>query len=372
MNDVVPARGSLRSRGTAAVSAVTIRPISGLVPPERAWGIWLSRQIIARVMGTFGPSLAGTRVEQVDTALPDGRRVRGEWVYGPRTPTSEARQARSSSGAGSMRAASSREQARSSSGAGSMRAASSREQARSSSGAVYYVHGSGYAVCSPKTHRRLASRLSSLTGLPVFSIDYRLAPRYRFPTAADDVRAGWDWLVDARGVPPEQIVIGADSAGGHLTVDMLLQREVAAKPPAALVLFSPLIDLTFGLALARERISADPAIRVANAQRLVKLYHPGIDPSHNRLTLDVAGGPALPPTLIQAGGAEMLQEDARQLAADIRTAGGRCELQIWPHQVHVFQALPRMTPEAAKAMAYVARFVAHALQDARAVAGKAV
>jgi hypothetical protein len=28
----------------------------------------------------------------------------------------------------------------------------------------------------------------------VFTVDYRLAPRHRFPTAADDVRAGWDWL----------------------------------------------------------------------------------------------------------------------------------------------------------------------------------
>src|SRR6201995_2263859 len=130
MNDVVPARGSLRSRGAAAVSAITIRPVSGLVPPERAWGIWLSRQIIARVMSTFGPSLAGTRVEQVDTVLPDGRRVRGEWVYGPPTPTSEARQARSSNGAGPMHAASPREQARSSNGAGPMHAASPREQAR--------------------------------------------------------------------------------------------------------------------------------------------------------------------------------------------------------------------------------------------------
>jgi monoterpene epsilon-lactone hydrolase len=336
MNDVVPARGSLRSRSAAAVSAITLRPLTGLVPPERAWGIWTSRQIIARVMGTLGPSLTGTRVEQVDARLPDGHRVKGEWVYGPRTPTSET------------------------------------PRASTAAGVIYYVHGSGYAVCSPKTHRRLASWLSSLTGLPVFSVDYRLAPRYRFPTAADDVRAGWDWLVDTCGVPPEQIVIGADSAGGHLTVDMLLQPDVAAKPPAALVLFSPLIDLTFGLALARERIGADPAIRVANAQRLVRLYHPGIELSHDRLTLDVAGGPPLPPTLIQAGGAEMLQDDARHLADDIRTAGGRCELQIWPHQVHVFQALPRMTPEAAKAMAYVARFVAHALQDARAVAGKAV
>nr|BBX81538.1 acetylhydrolase [Mycobacterium florentinum] len=309
-----------------------MRPFSGVVPPEKAWGIWLSRRMIARVMATFGPSLAGTRVQQVDTRLPDGRRVKGEWVYGPRTPTSEA--PRSSTDAG----------------------------------AIYYVHGSGYAVCSPKTHRRLTSWLSSLTGLPVFSVDYRLAPRYRFPTAADDVRAGWDWLVQTCGVPAKQIVIAGDSAGGHLTVDMLLQPEVAAQSPAALVLLSPLIDMTFALSRAREKIRPDPATRAADAARLVALYHPGIELTHPRLTLDVAGGPALPPTLVQAGGAEMLQDDARQLAADIKAAGGRCELQVWPHQVHVFQALPRMTPEAAKAMAYVARFIAHALQDARALA----
>ncbi|AFJ34564.1 alpha/beta hydrolase [Mycobacterium intracellulare subsp. chimaera] len=304
-----------------------------MIPPERAWGLWLSRQIIARIMGTFGPSLAGTRVEPVDTRLPDGRRVKGEWVYGPRTPTSET------------------------------------ERSSTTAGAIYYVHGSGYAVCSPKTHRRLTSWLSSLTGLPVFCIDYRLAPKHRFPTAADDVRAGWDWLVDTCGLQPKHIVIAGDSAGGHLSVDLLLQPGV--EHPAAMVLFSPLYDLTFELALARERIRPDPATSAANAVRLVGLYHSGIDPTHQRLTLHVANGPALPPTLIQAGGAEMLQEDARQLAIDIQTAGGRCELQIWPHQVHVFQALPRMTPEAAKAMAYVARFIAHALQDARALAEEA-
>jgi epsilon-lactone hydrolase len=309
-----------------------LRPISRAIPPERAWGIWLSRQIIAKIMGTLGPSLTGTRVEQVDTKLPDGRRVKGEWVYGPRTPTSGA------------------------------------TRSSISEGAIYYLHGSGYAVCSPKTHRRLTSWLSSLTGLPVFSIDYRLAPRHRFPAAADDVRAGFDWLVQTCGVPTKKVVIAGDSAGGHLAVDMLLQPEVASNSPAALVLLSPLYDLTFALSLARERVRPDPAIRAADAVRLVNLYRAGIDPTHQRLTLDVAGGPALPPTLIQAGGAEMLQEDARALAADIQTAGGRCELQIWPHQVHVFQALPRMSPEAAKAMAYIARFIAHALQDARVLA----
>jgi epsilon-lactone hydrolase len=217
----------------------------------------------------------------------------------------------------------------------------------------------------------LTSWLSSLTGLPVFSIDYRLAPRHRFPAAADDVRAGWDWLTGSCGISPKQIVIAGDSAGGHLSVDLLLQPEVAASPPAAQVLFSPLYDLTFGLCQERERLRRDPAGSAAGAVRLVSLYHNGVDPTHHRLKLNVAGGPPLPPTLIQAGGAEMLQDDARHLDADIRTAGGRCELQIWPHQVHVFQALPRMTPEAAKAMSYVSRFIAHALQDARALTEEA-
>ncbi len=119
---VVLARGSLRSRGATAVSAYTLRPVTGLIPPERAWGLWLSRQLVARIMDTFGPSLAGTRVEQVDTRLPDGRRLEGEWVCGPRTPTGAT------------------------------------PYLETSSGEIYYVHGSGYAGCSPRTHRPIVQR----------------------------------------------------------------------------------------------------------------------------------------------------------------------------------------------------------------------
>lgn len=179
---------------------------------------------------------------------------------------------------------------------------------------MYFVHGSGYALCSPRTHRRLTVWLSRLTGLPVFAVDYRLAPRHRFPTTANDVRAGWDWL--ASQVAPERIVIAADSAGGHLAVDLALQPDLTTRRSAALVLFSPLIDLTFGLARAREALRRDP---------------------------------------------------------DIRAAGGHCELQVWPDQVHVFQALPRLSPEARKAIAHVGRFIDTSLQTNRvdAAAGKA-
>jgi acetyl esterase/lipase len=125
-DDGVPTRGSLRSRGAALVSALTLRQIGAVLPPGQAWGLWLSRQIVAGIMDAFGPSLAGTSVEPVDVVGPGGRRVVGEWVRARGMPAKE--------------------------------------------GAIYFVHGSGYALCSPRTHRRL-------TGLPVFAIDYRLAPR---------------------------------------------------------------------------------------------------------------------------------------------------------------------------------------------------
>ena len=313
----------MRSRGAATISGLTLRQISAVLPPDRAWGLWASRQLVARIMDSFGPPLAGAQIEHVDAQLPDGRRVIGEWVRGPGVEP----------GFGTRDAC------------------------------IYFLHGSGFALCSPRTHRRLTAWLSRLTGLPVFCVDYRLAPEYRFPTAAVDVRSGWDWLSRHRGLDPGRIVVAGDSAGGHLAVDLLLQPDVAQ--PAGLALFSPLIDLTFGLSRAREELRRDPAIRAADAAKLVGLYCAGTDLAHPRLKLDVAGGRRMPPTLVQAGGGEMLVADSRRLAADITAAGGTCELQVWPDQVHVFQALPRLTPEAAPAMQRVAAFVAESLRDQR-------
>ncbi|TRW79906.1 alpha/beta hydrolase [Mycolicibacterium sp. 018/SC-01/001] len=315
----LPHRGSHRSRGAAALAGLTLRQVSLVLPPDQPWGLWASRQIIARVMDTFGPSLAGSRIEPVDVRTPAGGRVVGEWVWGRGVPRNTAR-------------------------------------------AIYYIHGSGFALCSTRTHRRLVSWLSRLTGTAVFSIDYRLAPHHRFPTAADDVRRGWEWLTDSCGIAADHMVIAGDSAGGHLCVDLLLQPDV--RHPAGVVLMSPLLDLTFALARSRERTRPDPAIRARDAARLVELYCRDIESTHPRLTLDVAGGRTLPPTLIQAGGAEMLAADAIALAEGLRAAGGEAHLQIWPDQVHVFQALPRLTPEAAPAMSDVAGFIADVLAEA--------
>lgn len=58
-----------------------------------------------------------------------------------------------------------------------------------------------------------------------------------------------------------------------------------------------------------------------------------------------------------------LAADAIALAEGVRTAGAVCELEVWPDQVHVFQALPRLTPEAGPAMHRIASFISRSVRN---------
>ncbi|MDI9927158.1 MULTISPECIES: alpha/beta hydrolase [unclassified Rhodococcus (in: high G+C Gram-positive bacteria)] len=287
--------------------------MTNLLPTSRG-GIEFSRRLVATSMNLFGPVPKGTRVDIV-ADVP----VRGEWVRAPGLAPDPR--------------------------------------------VILYIHGSAYVICSARTHRGLTARLSSATGLPVFTVDYRLAPEHPFPAAADDLEAAYRWLL-GQGYNAANIVIAGDSAGGHLAADLLIENDRTGTPqPGAMVLFSPLIDLDFELSARMERTRKDPMISAKAARGLVALYTEGHDTNLPRLRLDLALVRDLPPTLIQVGGAEMLRGDARHLHSMIDAAGGRSELEIWPDQMHVFQALPRLIPEAGHALEHAAEFIAHALDN---------
>ncbi|WP_307830907.1 alpha/beta hydrolase [Rhodococcus sp. KRD162] len=305
--------GSPRTRLAALMTRLTLRPITNLLPMSRC-GIELSRRLVATSMNLLGPVPKGTNVDLVA----DGS-VRGEWVRAP----------------------------------------GSTEGPR----VILYIHGSAYVICSARTHRGLTARLSSSTGLPVFTVDYRLAPEHPFPAAADDLEAAYRWLL-GQGYDAANIVIAGDSAGGHLAADLIIENDRTGTPqPGAMLLFSPLIDLGFELSARIERTRKDPMISAKAARALVALYTDGQDASLPRLRLDLAGVRDLPSTLIQVGGAEMLRGDARHLHDMIGAAGGHSELEIWPDQMHVFQALPRLIPEAARALEHAAEFIPRALDN---------
>jgi monoterpene epsilon-lactone hydrolase len=103
---------------------------------------------------------------------------------------------------------------------------------------LYYIHGSAYAVCSPRTHRPLVAGLARRTGRRAFSLDYRLGPEHRFPSAHRDTVRGYRWLL-AQGHRAEDIIVAGDSAGGHLSLALCGElRRLGLPMPAGMVLFS--------------------------------------------------------------------------------------------------------------------------------------
>lgn len=298
-------RPSPRSQALVGVTGLFLRPLAEVVPTNRP-GLAFTRSLVAASM------LAGDTPRGVDVEKVRCGSVRGEWV---------------------------------------------RPRNQSSSQVILYLHGSGYAICSPRTHRGLVARLARYTRLPAFCVEYRLAPEHRYPAAADDVEAAYAWLI-RQGYAAEDIVIAGDSAGGHLALDLIAENTRTGRAqPRSVVLFSPLLDLTLGLAARQEKVRRDPIISAAAAKRLVGLYTAQQPTDLPRLQLRLDQSETLPPFLIQAGGVEMLRADAEEMTRMVQNAGGTAHLQIWPGQIHVFQAFSRLIPEARGALRDAADFI---------------
>jgi acetyl esterase len=85
--------------------------------------------------------------------------------------------------------------------------------------ALVYYHGGGFTVGSIDTHDALCRMFARDGQCVVLSVDYRLAPEHKFPTAVNDAFDALNWLyanAALYGVDAERIAVGGDSAGGTL------------------------------------------------------------------------------------------------------------------------------------------------------------
>ena len=222
--------------------------------------------------------------------------------------------------------------------------------------AVLYLHGGGYVIGSPRSHRHLAAAIAGAAGASALLIDYRRAPEDPFPAAVDDAVAAYRWLL-GRGIAPERIVIAGDSAGGGLTVATLLAlREARVALPAGGVCISPWVDLTCSGGSYQTKAAADPIVRREGVGEMARLYLKGADarsPLASPLFADLRG---LPPLLIQVGSDEVLLDDAVQLADRAKAAGVDATLEVWDRMVHVWHWFYPLLDEGQTAIDAVGRF----------------
>jgi acetyl esterase/lipase len=300
-----PARGSLRARYVRQLSALTARRLAQFTPVN-TYTLPASRALIDQALRAAAPTLRGTTADRVRHGT-----IVGEWVRGPRATRTDA--------------------------------------------VILYLHGGGFVAGSAAGYRGVAARLSTATRLPVFTLDYRLAPEHPYPAAPEDVAAAFGWLI-SRGHRPGRIVV----AGGFLAADFAIShaREGSA-PPAGLVLFSPMTDLSLALAAGFPGAADEGLLSPGLSRRAVAHFTPA------PYDLRPVRGMPLPPALIHTSDTEFFGGDGVTLAERWTGAGAGCALRVWRDQMHAFQVLA-LVPESRFAYREAARFVSSVLDTTAA------
>jgi epsilon-lactone hydrolase len=219
---------------------------------------------------------------------------------------------------------------------------------------VLYLHGGAFVAETPTFHGGLLARIGREARARALMLSYRLAPEHPFPAALDDCVGAYRWLL-AQGQSPGRIVVAGDSAGGNLTLALLLRlRDEGLPLPAGAVALSPVTDFTFSGDSVQRNDGIDDMFSADMMEPLVDVYLADRALRSDPLVSPVFGDfTGLPPLLLVVGSTELLLDDSVRVAQRWPDA----TLLVWHGMPHVFPGFD-VLPEAREATQRIGRFIA--------------
>ena len=222
---------------------------------------------------------------------------------------------------------------------------------------VLYLHGGGYNLGSPRTHREFAAHISNESCAKVLLPNYRLAPENPFPAGLEDAIASYRYLLD-NGYPNNKIAIAGESAGGGLTLATCLSlRDQNVPLPSSLVCLSPWTDLEITGDSIIDLEDIDPMIKLASVKIQAANYIGTNDPKSPLISPIHADYIDLPPMLIHVGSDEILLDDSKRVADKAIKDGADVTLKVYDHMWHFFHVFYKLMPEAKVATKEVGAFI---------------
>jgi acetyl esterase len=231
---------------------------------------------------------------------------------------------------------------------------------------LVYFHGGGFTVGNIRTHDTLCRVLSHKSGCAVVSVDYRLAPAHKFPTASNDA---WDALQfiakegAGMGLDPTRMAVGGDSAGGTLAAVCAILARDAGLPLALQMLIYPGTTAHQDTA-SQARHAEGPLLTKAMIDFFFAQY---VRTSADRddwrfapLLADDVDGVA--PAWICLAECDPVVDEGIAYADKLRAAGVPVDLEIYRGVIHEFIKMGRAIPEALQAHDDAARALREALQ----------
>lgn len=135
-----------------------------------------------------------------------------------------------------------------------------KAQKSGTASALVYFHGGGYTVGSADEFENGLRILAEDAAIQIYVVDFHLAPEWKFPTQLEEYLAVLGWLEGnggkTRGVDPNKICGGGDSAGGNMTAAIALRaRDNKAMPFRAMFLLYPEPRMPFDTVASEENNS---------------------------------------------------------------------------------------------------------------------
>lgn len=216
--------------------------------------------------------------------------------------------------------------------------------------ALLHIHGGGMIIGSACEMQHGPASIAVALGIPVASVDYRLAPETPFPGPQEDCLAALRWLAGnapSLGIDPARIGVIGESAGGGLAAGTaLMARDTAGPALAAQVLVYPMLDHRTGsdaCPYANRSTGEFVWTRASNRfgwqalrgdYRVEDERKGWFSPS---LADDLSG---LPPTLILTGSLDLFFDEDLNYARRLADAGVPLELHSYPGAIHGFNLMP--------------------------------
>jgi acetyl esterase len=217
-----------------------------------------------------------------------------------------------------------------------------------------WLHGGGWwqGSIDELVSDAMCRQRAALSGVAVATVDYRLAPEYRYPIALHDCRYAIIWLLENAagiGIDASSVSVGGNSAGANLAAALtLLLRDKDGVSLAAQLLEVPFLDLTLAPLRRAVRhgrvqdISADLELAVA---RYLPRPQDALDELASPLrAADLRG---LPRALIYTAEFDPLHVEGARYAQRLREAGVTADIVREPGGVHGSSLLTRTWPPAA-------------------------
>lgn len=220
---------------------------------------------------------------------------------------------------------------------------------------VVHIHGGGWVIGSLDACDDVCRALCNFSDAVIVSVDYRLAPEYRYPAGLDDCWAALKWVVEhvsVIGGDATRIAVCGDSSGANLAAATALYSRDNGGPQLALqVLIYPVTNFGFDTASYHQKannfgLSRDAMIFFWTSY-LAKPEH-GIEPYASPLqATDLTG---LPPALILTAEHDPLRDDGEAYAARLHQAGVPVQVTRYLDMNHGFFNCGAMYESAARAL----------------------